>query len=219
MKKIFGLILYFTSIFTSLTAQEAKQLFIDMPDSILPTLTKINREDCIDFLASNMKAQVKNRFDKQSEMTKLTTDYISMQLSEISSFEMKLLPINDSIQIICTVQTVCSEACDSHIKFYTNQWESLKSSDYLSLPGKTDFIRDVISVHDTDTSNKKREELYKEADMLLMHATLSDSLNILTFRYTTPQYMSKESAERLSPFIKKNEILYEWANGKFIRKE
>ena len=29
--------------------------FIAMPDSVAPLLTKVNREDCVDFLASNMK--------------------------------------------------------------------------------------------------------------------------------------------------------------------
>ena len=40
-------------------AQDMKALFVSMPDSIAPLLTKVNREDCIDFLASNMKAEVK----------------------------------------------------------------------------------------------------------------------------------------------------------------
>ena len=47
---------------TSLQAQEAKTLFVNMPDSLSPLLTKVNREDCIDFLESKMKAQVENRF-------------------------------------------------------------------------------------------------------------------------------------------------------------
>ena len=41
--------------FTSLQAQEAKTLFINVPDSLCPLLTKVNREDCIDFLSSKMK--------------------------------------------------------------------------------------------------------------------------------------------------------------------
>jgi hypothetical protein len=36
----------------SLYAQDMKTLFIAMPDSVAPLLTKVNREDCVDFLAS-----------------------------------------------------------------------------------------------------------------------------------------------------------------------
>ena len=57
---------------TSLQAQEAKTLFINMPDSLNLILTKVNREDCIDFLESKMKAEVEHRFGKKSEMTALS---------------------------------------------------------------------------------------------------------------------------------------------------
>ena len=79
-------------------------MFINMPDSLLPILTKVNRADCIDFLDYDMRALVKNRFDQESEMTRLTDDYIAMRLSSKHQFEIKLLPVRDSISIICTVQ-------------------------------------------------------------------------------------------------------------------
>lgn len=43
----------------SIQAQDMKSLFIALPDSLSPMLTKVNREDFGDFLASNMKAEVK----------------------------------------------------------------------------------------------------------------------------------------------------------------
>ena len=73
----------------SLQAQEAKTLFVNIPDSLTPLLTKVNREDCIDFLESKMKAQVENRFGKKSEMTELGTDYVRMQMSPQTSWQMK----------------------------------------------------------------------------------------------------------------------------------
>ena len=42
----------------SLQAQEAKTFFKNMPDSLSPLLTAVNRADCIDFLESKMKAEV-----------------------------------------------------------------------------------------------------------------------------------------------------------------
>jgi len=51
----------------SLQAQEAKTFFKNMPDSLSPLLTAVNRADCIDFLESKMKAEVTNRFGGKSE--------------------------------------------------------------------------------------------------------------------------------------------------------
>ena len=44
-----------------LQAQEAKTCFKNMPDSICPLLSAVNRADFIDFLESKMKAEVTNR--------------------------------------------------------------------------------------------------------------------------------------------------------------
>ena len=63
-----------------ISAQQAKNYFINMPDSLMPLLTTVNRADCIDFLGSKMKAEVSNRFGSKSEMTDLSSDYIRMKI-------------------------------------------------------------------------------------------------------------------------------------------
>lgn len=218
MKRRLFHLLWALSIAASLTAQEAKQVFVNMPDSILPLLTKINREDCIDFLESNMKAVVKNRFDQQSEMTRLTGDYISMDITPQSTFQLKLLPINDSTRIICTVQTVCSRACDSHLAFYTTDWKRLPSAPYLpTMPQASDFLPDTLQTAIADTLSVSWQNLHDEADILLMQASLADSTSTLTFTYTTPDYMHSASAARIRPLLKAAFIRYDWINGTFIR--
>ena len=99
----------------SMAAQDMKSVFVSMPDSITPLLTKVNKEDCVDFLDSNMKAEVSTRFGGTAEMKVLTDDYVLMQTTPASSLEMKLLPVNDSTKVICMVKTVCATACDSEI--------------------------------------------------------------------------------------------------------
>ena len=119
----------------SASAQDMKSVFIAMPDSITPLLTKVNKEDCVDFLDSNMKAEVKNRFDGTAEMKVLTDDYTLIQTSEVGTLEMKLLPVNDSTKVVCMVKTVCASACDSEIRFYTSDWkQELDKKEYLQWP-------------------------------------------------------------------------------------
>ena len=119
---------------TSLQAQEAKTLFVNMPDSLSPLLTKVNRADCVDFLESKMKAQVENRFGKKSEMTELGKDYIRMQMSPQTTWQMKVLALNDTTNVICTVSTACAPACDSSIRFYTTDWKPLTESQFITSP-------------------------------------------------------------------------------------
>lgn len=191
-------------------AQQAKTLFVHMPDSLSPLLTAVNRADCIDFLESKMRAQVENRFGRKSEMTVLGEDYIRMQMSPQTAWQMKVLPVNDSTKVICTVSTVCAPVCDSDIKFYTTDWKPLPVEEYISAqPVMDDFFQAADSAG-YDFMNARRQ-----ADMLLMQVELSKETPTLTFTLTTPRYMEKETAEKLKPFLRRS-IIYNWKDKKFI---
>lgn len=196
----------------ALQAQEAKTCFKNMPDSICPLLSAVNRADFIDFLESKMKAEVTNSFGGKSEMTELSPDYIRVQMTPQSTWQMKLLPVNDSTKVICTVSTVCAPACDSHINFYTTDWKELPAASYLpALPAMDDFIiqaPDTVDIYEYQAARR-------QADMLLVKTDLSSKDTALTFTFTTPDYMEKEAAEKLKPFIRRP-IAYTWNQGRFI---
>lgn len=195
-----------------LSAQEAKTCFVNMPDSLSPLLSSVNRADFIDFLGSKMKAEVTNNFGGKSEMTELSPDYIRVKMTEQSYWQMKLLPVNDSTKVICTVSTVCAPACDSHINFYTTDWKELPSSSYLpALPAINDFIAGIPDTVDV----YEYQEACRQADILLMKADLSAEDSKLTFTFTTPDYMEKKAAEKLKPFLRRP-VSYSWSRGRFI---
>lgn len=195
-------------------AQLAKQYFVAMPDTILPLLTEINRADCIDFLESNMRAQVTNRLDGKSEMTKLADNYIAMNVSAQSRWQMKLLALNDTTQIICTISTVCAPACDSRINFYSTQWELLQANDYMpNLPTLEEYLPALTEENaDVQTIN-----VVKQADLLLVDMQMSADNDSIICTFDTPKYMEKEAAQKLMPLLQKP-IIYDWDSGRFRRK-
>ena len=194
----------------SASAQDMKSVFIAMPDSITPLLTKVNKEDFVDFLDSNMKAEVKNRFDGTAEMKVLTEDYTLVQTSEIGTLEMKLLPVNDSTKVICMVKTVCASACDSDVRFYTSDWsKELDAASLLQRPSADVFFLP------NDTLSEEGILIRKKADMHLMKVSLSKDVPTLTFIYTTPDYLNQEDKEKLLPHLRKEPVVLEWKDGKF----
>ena len=103
MKKIiFSLFLTLSAV--SLTAADMKDVFSAMPDSVLPTLTRNNRLDMIDFVSSGMKAVVNDVFNEKSTLDTLTADYLHITLSEAVKVEMKLLP--SSRQLVDSAEQV-----------------------------------------------------------------------------------------------------------------
>ena len=209
MRKVF-LIVVSVLCGISASAQDMKSVFIAMPDSITPLLTKVNKEDFVDFLDSNMKAEVKNRFDGTAEMKVLTEDYTLVRTSELGTLEMKLLPVNDSTKVICMVKTVCASACDSDVRFYTSDWsKELDAASLLQRPSADVFF--LLN----DTLSEEGVLIRKKADMHLMKASLSKDVPTLTFIYTTPDYLNQEDKEKLLPHLRKEPVVLEWKDGQF----
>lgn len=197
---------------SSYSSVKMTDMFVNMPDSLIPYLTKNNRLDCIDFKASKMSAIVKNVFDENSELITITDDYLDMQLSECAHLEMKLLPYiskdGDSTQIICQVITCYAPEAESNITFYTTKWKELNASDYLSIPSFDNFwIK-------PDTMTTARYNTIRSfIDPVMMKASLSEKDYSMTFSLGKP-LLSKEDKKELAGICIPKEI--KW-NGKIFK--
>ena len=170
---------------------------MNMPDSLSTLLTKVNREDFIDFLDSNMKAEVNNRLEGKSEMTKLTVDFLEVKMSEQSTFQLKVLTKTDGTQLLCAVSTVCGPVCDSHIDFYTTDWQLLDANALLpQFPTLNNFLKPL-----PEDATYTLRDAFRQVDLLLMKADLSADNSTLSFTLTTPEYMDAEAAKLLAPYV------------------
>ena len=52
--------------------------------------------------------------------------------------------------------------------------------------------------------------------MELVKATLSEDKSIISFTYTTPEYLAKTEREKLAVYIKKEPVIYEWKEGSLV---
>ena len=110
-------------------AQSLKEVFKQMPDSLMPYLTQNNRLDFIDFMDSNMKAEVSNLTGGTSEMTALTDDSLSIRMSEALRVDMLLLDLDEPVdslrQVIVFVETFLADSVygESVCKTYSVDWQ------------------------------------------------------------------------------------------------
>lgn len=199
----------------ALQAQSLKDLFVHMPDTLSLVMSDVNRADCVDFLASNMKAQVTNRFNHTSEVKVLTDDYLQAQVTKSSVWEMRRLPLRDSVSMICVVKTVKAPVEDSHVRFYSSDWQELPVEDFLPELPSADAFFQTPSPEKADSLN----ELRLKADITFLKASLSPTDNTLTFIYTTPEYLNHEDREKIKLYMKPSPVVYEWKGGKFVLKE
>ena len=140
-----------------------QDVFKQMPNSVLPTLSENNRLDMLDFMASKMKAEVTNRLGGKSEMTVLTDTTLTIRMSEALQVEMLLLKPEDAAgadsQVICLIETFGRDSLslDSQVRFFTPSWERLNEPPQLSVSDQN-----TISSKKVLTILKRDEEILKK---------------------------------------------------------
>lgn len=189
MKRNVLFILFIFTFSITVFAQEVRMrdVFAQMPDSILPMITKNNRLDCIDFIENNMPAQVKNMVDEPIELVALTDDYLKLVMSKVSQAEMKLLKASDTTLVVCMVRTYEGPVKDSSIDFYTTDWQRLKTLT-VTEPAIEDYFPDVPE----GEGDMKRDVLAMLRDMPFRTMELSAGGDEITFRLQTGELMKKE---------------------------
>lgn len=105
-----------------------RDVFKSMPDSLMPYLTMNNRLDFMDFMDSNMKAEVKNQIGGTSVMTALTNDSLSIQMNDALRVDMMLLNLDEPVdtiqQVIVFAETFLADSIygESSCLYYTPDW-------------------------------------------------------------------------------------------------
>ena len=113
------------------SAQEPtlRDVFRQLPDSLMPSLSLNNRLDFIDFMDSNMKAAVRNQLGGMSEMTALTDDSLSVRMSDALRVNMLLLTLDEPVdtirQVVVFAETFLTDSVygETTVKFYTPDWQ------------------------------------------------------------------------------------------------
>jgi hypothetical protein len=168
------------------------EFFISIPPHMLPALDEAWRRDLVDLYRAGKEARLQNLLKGFSHLQTLTSDYLLLQTTATATFELKILPFADTATILCLVTTVSAPAPDSHIAFFTSDWEPLDTSLFFSPPTLPDFLLPPPT---------PPVDLLAYLDILLVHYRLSPDAPSLTATYTTPLYLDEPRRTALTPFL------------------
>ena len=193
-------------VFTMACAADLRTLFIDMPDSIMPTLTKSDRMDFLDFMDYGMKAKAQNKLGGESEMTLLQENKLTVKTSESGQLDMALFRKNDGKGLICIIRTATARYADSRISFYTEDWKPVPLKGLIELPQFDDYLtKEALKADSLD--------YFKKRSMLRLQS-ITPVDGALEFRYTSLDYIG-EDAERYKTWFKPAPIRYIWTGKRF----
>jgi len=180
MKKIF-LILLVTFSLLPLNAQNMRQIWLEMPDSIVPYLNRSLRTELADYVTMGMKSEVMNALRDTTRIEKLTDDYILVKLSNATKLEIKSLDAST----IAMVQTWCGPLAESKLSLFSNNWEVKP----LNIDVSPMFVK-------PDTMSQQRySELLDMANVIMNEMQLSVKDNSLTIKYSVPLLSSTDKKE------------------------
>ena len=207
IRKLLSILLLNVLTVCAVHAGDLRKLFIDMPDSIMPTLTRSERMDFLDYLDSGMKARVRNKLGGESVMTSFSDNSLTVMTSQSGRLEMVLFPFKRGRNLICIIRTVTARFEDSRLSFYNEDWTPVDSRKLIALPQFEDYLTKEALKQDS------LPELKEQSLLRLQSATAVDGG--LEFRYTSLDYIG-EDADRFKSWFKTEPVIYGW-NGKRFR--
>jgi len=94
-------------------SQTIENLYVNMPDFLNPTLSKQNRFELLEYHKAHLSDSTTNRFENQTSLVLMDTvnEHIVVKNTAVSSFDMKLLTLEDSTLVIGIIRTVCAPVC------------------------------------------------------------------------------------------------------------
>ena len=168
-----------------------RDVWLSMPDEMIPYLNKNLRLEHLDFVDMGVKSEVNHQMNGASIMDTLTADYTNVTLSNSSTLELRLLPVNDSTKIICMVRTFKAPAEESEIHFYDTSWNLLSDEYGLEKMKNQDNAdaEELLSrfVQKPDTMSSERfDELCKLIEPVMVSASFDVTEPVLKFRLSIP---------------------------------
>lgn len=185
-------------------AKSIKDIWVSMPDSMMPYLQKASREECINYMEMNLDASATNKLGDKCHIDTITPNYLSATLSECLTLQIKTLPTASGDSVLCVSKTYKGEAEDSNVAIYTQDWQKLSDIRF--------DVNELISKPDT-MDDARMKELRLMLDPYVVAASLLPDEDAIVVKAAAASVSTSE-AEQLKAILKQRK--YRWDGNKFV---
>lgn len=201
----------FTGVNVMAQGLKMREVFTQMPDSILPYLSHNNKLDLIDFIDSGMTAEITNEFDDKTRLEMLTDNYLHLKSSSASHIEMKLLPYENAVDsvdsVVCVLASFGEEQpVESVIRFYTTKWNVVDIESPMNLN-----VSELIVRPDT-MSQERFDFLRRMISPLIFTGSLFPTENSMEIKISLP-ILSTEDKRSVAPLLRSKNL--KWDGTRF----
>lgn len=190
------------------SAQNIDFYFELIPEAQLPHLKPDLRKGMVGLYQLGQPARVPNMLGGTCMLDTLSTDFLSMHTTNVSTLSIKMFENKaDTTSILAVVHTVqAAGTFDSTISFFTNTWSLLPTARFIELPTVKDFYlsNDKVSL----------DEFSRFCIPLLICYKLDDDKIIASI--DPEKYLPEEVFKQIAPAIKPQPITYKWNGSRYV---
>lgn len=207
MKKLFLLMIVF-ALTASVDAKSLRELWLSMPDSLLPTLDNNLRLELVDLVDMKVKPEVKNLLGEECLIDTLTSDFLEVTTSSSAKVQMCLLPMGTGDSILCVIKNFSAPAMESEVRFYDSQWKETGSKAYL--PSDISQLSRYLNAKPDTLGEDEYQERLSLLEPIVVSAKFSYPSKSLVFSVSLP-LVSNDDKGKLNAILSQRK--FKW-NGK-----
>lgn len=196
-------------ISTGLQAQNIGDLFLNMPDSYIPTLSQLQRFELLEYRKANRTDSTKNRFGNNVAIQLLDTTNKCIVLNTTATSRMELKVLNENT--IGVIYSIKSPISISTVKFYDFNWLALPIT--FEMPQATDWLNEeLIAQNKTD-----RELLLKSLNNSFISLSFAQTGSAIEATNNTLGFLSLEDKKLIKPYLLDKKLTYQLEANKWIK--
>ncbi len=209
MKKLIVLLMV-AALSAQVSAKSLRDLWISMPDSLMPVLDKNLRLEFVDLKDTGVKAEVRNLLGEDCSMDTLTATYMHLTVCKHSTCEMLLLPRLGSDSLLCVVRTFSGPEKESEVHFYDQQWREVSLQELI--PADVYAVDCYFKAKPDTMSEEKYHDLHMALESGMWCVKLSSGEESLTFQLSLPLLCKEEKAQLSSLLVQRK---FKWNGQRF----
>lgn len=213
MKKIFIIAALLIATLLHVDAQSPmRDLWIQMPDSVVAYLDVNSRTEMADFYEMKVKTGSKNLLEGKSAIDSLTSDYIHVTLNSSTTLQIKKLQTESSF-VICLIKTFTAPEPESEVSFFSSSWKPMKDTFGLPVTNDASSLIEQFTTRPDTISQERYEELASMLDPVMISAEMSVNEQVVTFSLSRP-LIEKSEILNINAIFKQRK--FKWNGQTFI---
>lgn len=186
-----------------------RRAFVDLPVNVLDILKRSTRLDMLDYYDVDSIYSAPNSMEGYSKLIKVTDSYLSLEITPVSTLQIKILKGKKGNDYVMTVYTVGDDgqAPDSDVRFFDSSLNELPRDKFFKLPDLKEFF-DIPK-----GSLTTMKEIEQMVPFPTVEYTVSPDSETMTGKLTVGAYMNVDDYNIVKLF-EKPQVNFRWKPDK-----